>query len=381
MAHRRHLPRPEDVLRTSGPPAASAAVRALVAGRRVLVTGAAGSVGGAIVRRLTGLAPAALHLLDVDESRLHAQHLELTGAGFDRGSQVLLADVRDARALDAAFDHAAPDLVVHAAALKHVALLERFTCAGVLTNVWGTQNVVQAAQRHGVRHLVHVSSDKAADPTTVLGATQRLAELVVRGGDGLRAASVRFGTALGSRGSFWDTLAHQTAAGLPVTVTDPDATRTLLTLDEAAALVLEAGALADGGGTYVLDAGERVRVLDLVHRYAAAAGLPAPEVTVTGLLPGEKQHETLVGSDERRHPTRADRVLRCPAAPRPPGFDRVLAQLYAAADDADEARARRLLAQRFSGLRGHPDVDAATDDPVPRSGPRPALRVLGPVPA
>lgn len=388
MTHHRPPPHPQDLLPGSRPPAGSAAVRELVTGRRVLVTGAAGSVGGALVRRLTALDPAALHLLDVDEGRLHAQQLDLTGGGFTATSQVSLADVRDARALDAAFARAAPDLVLHAAALKHVALLERFSCAGVMTNVWGTQNVVRAALRHGVERVVHVSSDKAAEPTSVLGATQRLAELVVRGEGRLRAASVRFGTALGSRGSFWDTLVHQTAAGLPVTVTDPDATRSLMTLDEAAALVLEAAALADAGGTYVLDMGERVRVLDLVHRYAELAGLPVPPVTVTGLLPGEKQHETLVGADERHRPTRADRVLRCPPVTRPPGFDRVLAQLYAAADDADEPRVRRLLAQQFGGL--HARLDADVDEPgddgagggrASHGAGRPVLRVLGPVPA
>lgn len=380
MSHH-HPPRPQDLLPTSQPSAAGPAVRALVAGHRVLVTGAAGSVGGALVRRLVGLRPAALHLLDVDESRLHAQQLELTGGGFTRDSQVLLTDVRDARALDAAFARAEPDVVLHAAALKHVALLEQFACAGVLTNVWGTQNVVRAAHKHGVHALLHVSSDKAADPTTVLGATQRLAELVVRGQGGLRSAAVRFGTALGSRGSFWDTLVHQTAAGLPVTVTDPDATRSLLTLDAAAALLLEVAALARGGETYVVDTGERVRVADLVRRYARAAGLPEPRITVTGLQPGEKQHETFVAGDERRRPTDVDGVLRCGAAPRPPGFDRVLSRLYAAADDADEPAVRRLLGEQFAGLRARLDDDEAPGDHVPRSGPGPALRVLGPVPA
>lgn len=411
MTHHRRPPRPQDLLPASRPIVGSTAVLELVAGRRVLVTGAAGSLGAALVRRLTGLRPAALHLLDVDEGRLHAQQLELTGRGFTTASHVALTDVRDARALDAAFAHAAPDLVLHTAALKHVALLERFSAVGVMTNVWGTENVVRAARRHGVRRVVHVSSDKAADPASVLGATQRLAEMVVRdegaargdfgeraGGHGpyerrrLRAVSVRFGTALGSRGSFWDTLVHQTDAGLPVTVTDPDATRRLLTLDQAAALVLEVAALADGGETFVLDRGERVRVLDLVHRYAALAGLPVPDVTVTGLLPGEKQHETLVAAGERPRPTRVDGVLRCSAATTPPGFDRVLAALYAAADDADEPRVRRLLAQQFAGLHAHladddgpdgPDGDGPHDpgDRVPRSGSAPVLRVLGPVPA
>ncbi|GIG41129.1 polysaccharide biosynthesis protein [Cellulomonas phragmiteti] len=381
MTHHRR-PRPQDLLPATRPHATGAAVRELVAGRHVLVTGAAGSLGRALARRLAALRPAALHLLDVDEGRLHAQQLELTGAGFTDASSVWLTDVRDARALDAAFAHAAPDLVLHAAALTHGALLERFSAAGVMTNVWGTQNVVRAAHRHGVRRLVHVSGAAAAHPTSVLGATQRLAELVVRGQDGLQAASVRVGAVLGGRGSFWDALVHQAAAGLPVTVGDPDAARRLVTPDEAAGLVLEAAALIDrSGGTFVLDAGERVRVLDLVHRYAELAGLPAPRVTATGPTPGEEHHGAPVGPGERPRPTPVDRVLRCPPVTRPPGFDRVLARLYAAADDADEPRVRRLLAEQHGGLAARADDDAAPDDHVPRSGPGPALRVLGPVPA
>jgi len=372
-------PRPQDLLPARRPHVTGAAARRLVAGGRVLVTGAAGSVGGALVRRLSALDPAAVHLLDVDEGRLHALELELTGRGVTGTSAVLLADVRDARALDAAFDEARPDLVLHAAALGHATLVERFSCAAVMTNVWGTQNVVRAAARHGVQRLVHVSGDQAADPTSVLGATQRLAEQVVRGADVPRTASVRFGTALGSRGSFWDTLVHQTAAGLPVTVTDPEATGHAMTLDEAAALVVEVAALAPGGGTYALDTGDPVRVLDLVHRYAELAGLPAPRVTVTGPGPGDAPRATSPGTGERRRPTGVDRVLRCPPAPRPPGFERVLAGLYAAADDADAPRVRRLLAEQFPGLRAAGDDVGSPGDHAPARAP--ALRVLGPVPA
>lgn len=366
-----HLhPRPHDVLRSPQPPAPGARLRELVDGRRVLVTGAAGALGDAVVRRLLTLRPAVVHRLDVDARSLHAQQLALAGRMSDEG--MLLADVRDARALDAAFRHTGPDVVVHAAGLAHVALAERFTCAAVMANVWGTQNVVEAAHRHGVTALVHVSSAEAADPTTVLGATQRLAETIVRGGDGLRAASVRCGTGLGGPGSLWDDLTHQVAAGASVRVDDPDATRTFLTLDDAAARVLEAGALA-GGGTYVVDAGERMRVRDLVARYAAAAGVPAPDVAATG--PGTWGDEVLVGPDERPRDTGVDGVRRCPASPAPPGFDRVLAQLYAAADEADDAQVRDLLAQRFAGLRGRDD--ASPDDHVPRSGTRPVLRLVG----
>lgn len=352
------LPHPHDLLPDAAPPASTAAC-ALVAGRRVLVTGAAGSVGAALVRRLLTLDPAVVHLLDVDEGRLHALQLELTGEGFTRDAPVLLADVRDARALDAAFAEARPDVVLHTAALKHVALVERFPCAGVVTNVWGTENVVRTAARHGVGRLVHVSTDKAADPVSVLGAAQHLAELVVREAGTLRTASVRFGTALGSRGSFWDVLVHQLTSGLPVTVTDPEATRSLLSLEHAAALVLEAAALAEGGETYVLDAGEPVRVLDLVHRVAALAGLPAPPVRVTGLRAGERRHERLVGTGERTSATDVPRVRRTPSTARTPGLAAVLAELYAAADDADADRVRALLARRFPGVEGPAVPDGA----------------------
>lgn len=395
-------PRPQDVLGTR-PPAAGPRARALVVGRRVLVTGAAGTLGAALARRLHALGPAELHLLDVDAAGLHALHLALTGRVPDATSPLHLVDVRDARALDAAVRRAEPHLVVHAAAPAHAALLEGACAAAVTGHVWGTQNVVQVTARHRVPRLLHVSGADAAHPSCVLGAVQRLAEQVVQAtggreprGAGTLTSSVRLGTLLGGPGSLWDTLGHQVATGLPVAL-DPDATRTFLAPDEAAAHVLEVAALAERPGTYVVDAGTRLRAGELVARYAQAAGRPVPALDVVG----EQPDEPLTGPDERPRATALEGVRWCPPPPAPPGFDRALAELYAAADDADDARVRALLAQRFAGLdagdahgTGRPDDvpraphdrtrhhgRRAADDHVPRDGTRPVLRLVRPVPA
>ncbi len=269
--------------------------RALVDGKRFLITGAGGSIGSEIVRQLYSLEPEAIFLLDRDESLMHAVQLNLHGHGLWDDNRAILADIRDRSAMHRIMESVQPDVVFHVAAHKHLPLLERFPIEAVKTNVLGTRNVVTAAVTAGVRRLVNISTDKAARPTSVLGTTKRVAEMVVGslGYSKSRLASARFGNVFGSRGSLLDSLLFQLEQGLPVTITDPDVTRYFMTTSEAASLVIETAVMADAGETYVLDMGEPVRIVDLVERLVRLLDIATPQVEYTGLRPGEKLHEVL----------------------------------------------------------------------------------------
>jgi FlaA1/EpsC-like NDP-sugar epimerase len=269
--------------------------RTLVHGKTVLVTGAGGSIGSEVVRQIRTLRPAAVYLLDHDEGALHTLQLELHGHGLLTDPFVLLADIRDGGTLGRLFAEIRPDIVFHAAAHKHLPLLERFPAEGVKANVEGTLNVVAAAVAAGAELVVNISTDKAAHPTSVLGATKRVAENIAASyaTAHTRVASVRFGNVLGSRGSLLTSLRWQVTNANDITVTDPAATRFFMTIPEAASLVIEAAVLADSGETYVLDMGQPVRILDLVHRYLAFAEADN-RIVFTGLRGGEKLHEQLV---------------------------------------------------------------------------------------
>jgi FlaA1/EpsC-like NDP-sugar epimerase len=211
--------------------------------------------------------------------------------------------------------------------------------------VLGTQNLVEASRRYGVERFVLISTDKAADPTSVLGATKRLAELVVRdAADGpMDAGSVRFGNVLGSRGSFLSILAEQVTQGGPVTVTHPDVTRFFMTVEEAVGLVLEAATMVEDGETFVLDMGEPVRIVDLVASYVDQLHLPAPTIRFTGLRPGEKLHEVVFSARENRLRTAHPKIWATRIAGAPARLDRLLDALYAAADGNDGSRVGELL--------------------------------------
>jgi FlaA1/EpsC-like NDP-sugar epimerase len=294
-------PRISDLL---GRPAASidvAAVREFVAGKCVLVTGAGGSIGAELCRQLHKLGPARLIMLDRDESALHAVQLALEGRALLDSEETVLADIRDQRRVGEVFARFRPDIVFHAAALKHLPLLELWPAEALKTNVLGTLAVLEAAAEYGVRSFVNISTDKAASPISVLGYSKRITERLtadMAGRTGGTYLSVRFGNVLGSRGSVLAVLSAQVAAGGPVTITDPEVTRYFMLADEAVQLVLQAAVIGRGGEVLVLDMGQPVRIADMARRLAAGSGREV-DIVFTGLRPGEKLHEDLLGPGER----------------------------------------------------------------------------------
>lgn len=276
-------------------------IAAYLTGKRVLVTGAGGSIGSELCRQISRLHPDELMMLDRDESALHAVQLSLTGRGLLDTREVILADIRDRSAMKQIFEQRRPQVVFHAAALKHLPMLEQYPEEGVKTNVLGTLNVLELAVEHRVERLVNVSTDKAADPTSVLGFTKRLAERLtaqigLNAGEG-EMLSVRFGNVLGSRGSMLETFRAQIWRGGPVTVTDPEVTRFFMTISEACELVVQAGAIGSRGEVLVLDMGRPVRIVDVARQLIAQTGRQI-EIVFTGLRPGEKLHEDLVATHE-----------------------------------------------------------------------------------
>jgi len=305
------------------------AMRALIEDRRVLVTGAGGSIGGELVRQICDFGPSELVLLDHSEANLYAIDLETAERRPDLRRHAVLADVRDRGRLDRMFGKFRPHLVFHAAALKHVPMVEANIFEGVMTNVVGTVNVADACVKAMVAAMVLISTDKAVNPASVMGATKRIAERycqaldIRRGtGDGTRCVTVRFGNVLGSTGSVVPLFQRQLAAGGPLTVTDPEMTRYFMTVREAVQLVLQASALGSRnhqqeGKILVLDMGEPVRIVDLARQMIRLAGR-RPDVDVKieiiGPRPGEKLAEEMFHGGEPLVPTEIKGILA--AAPR-----------------------------------------------------------------
>ncbi len=290
----------------------------LVRGRRVLVTGAGGTIGSELARQVAGLGPAELTLLDSGEYALWQIDLELGESHPALARTAVIADIRDEPRIRAVFASTQPELVFHAAALKHVPMVEANPGEGLLTNAGGTRVVVDAAAAAGAAATVLISTDKAVNPSSVMGASKRLAEMYcqslddqARGRGGMRCVTVRFGNVLGSTGSVVPLFRRQLARGGPLTVTHPDMERYFMTVREAVGLVLQAtvaglaGAMPDGG-IFVLDMGKPVRIVDLARQMIRLAGLrPDLDVQVcfTGLRPGEKLFEELFHGEEPPAPT------------------------------------------------------------------------------
>jgi FlaA1/EpsC-like NDP-sugar epimerase len=289
----------------------------VVAGKRVLVTGAGGSIGGELARQVAALGPAELLLLDRDETALQQTQVAVSGHGLLDTRDVVLVDIRDAEAVRQVFIARRPDVVFHAAALKHLPMLEQYPLEGWKTNVLGTLNVLRAAEETGVERFVNISTDKAADPISVLGTTKRLAERLTAdtaARTGRRYVSVRFGNVFGSRGSLLPLLESLIAAGRPVTVTHPDATRFFMSIPEACRLVLQAAAVGSPGEVLVLDMDKPVRILDVVERVIARSGRPV-DIVFTGLRSGEKLHEVLSSADETSEARIHPQISHCTVPP------------------------------------------------------------------
>ncbi len=271
-----------------------------VAGKRVLVTGAGGSIGSELCRQLFALHPESLVMLDRDETALHGVELTLYGSALLMSPNTVLADIRDRAALDHVFAEAKPQIVFHAAALKHLPMLQRFPEEAWKTNVHGTLNVLEAARAVGVETFVNISTDKAAAPTSELGRSKRIAERLVSGFAAKSPGtylSVRFGNVLGSRGSVLLSFQEQIRQGGPITVTDPEVRRFFMTIPEACQLVLQAATIGEDGYVMVLDMGEPVRIVDIARSLVAMSNQNT-EIVYTGLREGEKLDEELFGDYE-----------------------------------------------------------------------------------
>jgi FlaA1/EpsC-like NDP-sugar epimerase len=287
------------------------------------------------------LGPAELIMLDRDESALHEVQLRLHGRALLDSDETVLADIRDPRRIREVFERFRPQIVFHAAALKHLPLLERYPAEAVQSNILGTQTVLEAAAECGAESFVNISTDKAADPVSVLGYSKRVAERLTAHMAGQATGtylSVRFGNVLGSRGSVLGALSAQVKTGGPLTVTHPDVTRYFMTVDEAVQLVLQAAAIGGSGEVLILDMGEPVRIADIARRLAAQSADPV-EIVYTGLRPGEKLAEDLLGASEVDHRPRHPLVRHAHVKPLDPG------ELSGLVLDGDEATLRRRLAE------------------------------------
>lgn len=276
------------------------AIAGYLTAKRVLVTGSGGSIGSELCRQISRHRPERLIMLDRDESALHQVQLSMEGRALLVGRHTSLCDIRDIEGLDSVFAEHRPHVVFHAAALKHLPLLETWPAEALKTNVRGTQNVLDVAEAYSVERFVNVSTDKAANPISVLGYSKRIGERLTAAAASRTNSSylsVRFGNVLGSRGSVLPTFQAQIEAGGPLTVTHPDVARYFMTVEEAVELVIQAGAIGRGGEVLVLDMGEPVRIAKVASAMAATAAEPV-DIVFTGLRPGEKLEEELFGEDE-----------------------------------------------------------------------------------
>ena len=311
----------EDLLRREPVKVNMEEIAGYLAGETVLITGAGGSIGSELCRQVAAVGPQKLVLLGHGENSIHSICLELQEKFHDMPLSIEIADIRDKPRINDVFQKHRPGVVFHAAAHKHVPLMELHPAEAIKTNVFGTRNVAEAANRFGTRVFIMISTDKAVNPSSVMGATKRIAELIISGenmaGKTIFAA-VRFGNVLGSSGSVVPLFKRQIAGGGPVTVTHPDMKRYFMTIPEAVQLVIQAGAMAEGGEVFILDMGEPVKIVDIARDMIKLSGLQPEkdvEIMFTGIRPGEKLFEELLTAEEGSCATRHKRILTTRSSP------------------------------------------------------------------
>jgi dTDP-glucose 4,6-dehydratase len=296
-------------------------IASYLSGRRVLVTGAGGSIGQELCVQIRKFGPQSLVMLDNDETHLQDTEMALWGTGLLMRPEIVLADIRDKENLARLFDQWKPEVVFHAAAYKHVPMLQRYPREAWETNVVGTLNVLECSADVGTEVFVNISTDKAANPTTALGHSKRLAERLTSwmGEQTSKPyCSVRFGNVIGSRGSMVPLVRQMINRGLTITITHEEATRYFMTIPEACQLVVQAGSLGSSGDVMILDMGNPVRVMDIINRLVEISGKDC-EIEIIGMREGEKIHEVLVSSEEEGELTDiADRTTRAYVPPISP---------------------------------------------------------------
>ncbi len=286
-----------------------------IEGRTVVVTGGGGSIGSELCRQIARFNPGKLLVIDIYENNVYDLQNEIKYLFPDLDMDVLIASVRDKKRIDSIFGEYRPDVVFHAAAHKHVPLMEHSPSEAIKNNVFGTINVAEAADRYGVSKFVMISTDKAVNPTNIMGASKRICEMFIQTMD-IKSktdyVAVRFGNVLGSNGSVIPLFKRQIERGGPVTVTHEDVTRFFMTIPEAAQLVIQAGAYASGGEIFILDMGSPVKIYDLANDLIKLSGyVPGKEIKieVTGLRPGEKLYEELLMGEEGIRKTTHDKIF------------------------------------------------------------------------
>jgi FlaA1/EpsC-like NDP-sugar epimerase len=333
---------------------------AFVHNRVVLITGGGGSIGYELARQVANAAPAHLVLLGHGENSIFEAEARLHRSFPTVKLSTVIADVRDDRRLAMVFDRVRPDIVFHAAAHKHVPLMEENPEEAVTNNVIGTRNVVNQALRRDTERLVFISTDKAVSPTSLMGATKRIAEMIVRESaraSGKAFVAVRFGNVLGSRGSVVNTFKEQIELGGPVTITHPDMTRFFMTIPEAVHLVLQASGEGKGGELFVLDMGEPVKIVQLAQDLIKLSGLNEDDVPIvfTGTRTGEKLHEALFDAGMQTQPTSHPEILEVVGTDtcRASDLNGLVWQLEEAARRGDRAAIEMLLGQTIPGFASH----------------------------
>ena len=329
-------------------------LQALLSGKTVMVTGGAGSIGSELARQIVKYRPQKLILLDINENGLFQIQHELK-RGMDKRKiavpvEVLIASIRDRRRIEKIFEQYQPQVIFHAAAHKHVPLMEESPYEAIKNNVFGTQNLVEVSDRYHVETFVQISTDKAVNPTNVMGATKRICEMLIQTQNPVSKTefvAVRFGNVLGSNGSVIPLFKQQIEAGGPVTVTHPEITRYFMTIPEAAQLVLQAGAMAKGGEIFVLDMGEPVKILTLAEDLIRLSGFIPYEdmdIEITGLRPGEKLYEELLLKEEGILETHHDKIyIGRPLNVNPEQLKTQLNQLEAMIDEESDQALKQVL--------------------------------------